>query len=199
MVNTTLLKVGSLPKKTVRQCLTMFAAFMVYLVMWFQTEAHSSQPGFGGGSTGLFKPQSASHQAFVPVKLRLNQELETGLRCLCSKNPSTWKKQLFWVEYAHNTPSSATGLSPFESAHVTYLPCFWNSKKRPVFSLLMPLFIGVVEHNSKYDPLSSASLPATSPSPTEGVLLLHATTRQKVWLSTRDLPLWEESHNLAPW
>ncbi|KAF7644344.1 hypothetical protein LDENG_00223730, partial [Lucifuga dentata] len=46
---------------------------------------------------------------------RYNQEMETGLRCLASQNPSTWSKQLMWIEYAHNSlPVSATGLSPFQ-------------------------------------------------------------------------------------
>lgn len=46
---------------------------------------------------------------------RLNQELETCLRCLISQNPTTWSKHLIWAEYAHNTlPGSASGLSPFQ-------------------------------------------------------------------------------------
>uniref|UniRef100_A0A3Q2Q4R2 Integrase catalytic domain-containing protein n=1 Tax=Fundulus heteroclitus TaxID=8078 RepID=A0A3Q2Q4R2_FUNHE len=46
---------------------------------------------------------------------RLNQELETALRCLTSQNPSDWSKYLPWIEYAHNSHvSAATGMSPFE-------------------------------------------------------------------------------------
>jgi len=42
----------------------------------------------------------------------LNQQLETGLRCLVSKNPTLRSTHLVWVEYAHNSlPTSATGLS----------------------------------------------------------------------------------------
>ncbi len=49
---------------------------------------------------------------------RLNQELETSLRCLATPSPSTWCHQLIWVEYAHNSlPCSSSGLSPF---HVVY-------------------------------------------------------------------------------
>ena len=48
---------------------------------------------------------------------RLNQQLETGLRCVVHQNPSTWSQHLVWVEYAHNSlPTSATGLSPFHCA-----------------------------------------------------------------------------------
>uniref|UniRef100_A0A8C9ZTG8 Gypsy retrotransposon integrase-like protein 1 n=1 Tax=Sander lucioperca TaxID=283035 RepID=A0A8C9ZTG8_SANLU len=50
---------------------------------------------------------------------RLNQELEVGLRCLSSRNPASWSKQLIWVEYSHNTlPCSSTGLSPFQFVHL---------------------------------------------------------------------------------
>lgn len=56
---------------------------------------------------------------------RLNQEMETVLRCMVSKHPSSWSKQLLWVEYAHNTlTSSATGLSPFQCAYGLQPPLF---------------------------------------------------------------------------
>lgn len=46
---------------------------------------------------------------------RLNEELETGLRLLCSRDPTSWSQNVVWVEYAHNSlPSSATGLTPFQ-------------------------------------------------------------------------------------
>ncbi|KAI3361840.1 hypothetical protein L3Q82_002169 [Scortum barcoo] len=49
---------------------------------------------------------------------RMNQELETALRCIASQHPSSWSQQLLWVEYAHNTLTcSATGLSPFQCAY----------------------------------------------------------------------------------
>ncbi len=34
---------------------------------------------------------------------RANQDLEKVLRCLVSKNPSSWSQQLSMVEYAHNS------------------------------------------------------------------------------------------------
>lgn len=49
---------------------------------------------------------------------RLNQDLETGLRCLPSQNPPTWSKIQIWVEYAHNSlPCSSTRLTPFQVAY----------------------------------------------------------------------------------
>lgn len=56
---------------------------------------------------------------------RLNQELETCLRCLVSQNQASWSKHLTWVEYAHNTlPTSATGLSPFHCVYGYQPPLF---------------------------------------------------------------------------
>lgn len=44
--------------------------------------------------------------------------LETSLRCVASRLPSSWATHLPWVEYAHNTlVSSATGMSPFMVNH----------------------------------------------------------------------------------
>lgn len=61
---------------------------------------------------------------------RLNQELETALRCLVSKNPSTWAEQLLWVEYAHNTlSSSSTHLSPFQCAYIFQPPPFPSQER----------------------------------------------------------------------
>lgn len=46
-----------------------------------------------------------------------NQELEAMLRCVVSSNQALWNDQLAWVEYAHNSSTSAaTGVSPFEAS-----------------------------------------------------------------------------------
>ena len=53
---------------------------------------------------------------------RVNQDLETTLRCLVNRNPASWSDQLVWVEYAHSTLTcSSTGLSPLQCAY-GYLP-----------------------------------------------------------------------------
>ncbi|TWW59252.1 Retrovirus-related Pol polyprotein from transposon opus [Takifugu flavidus] len=66
-----------------------------------------------------FHPQSNGQSE------RVNQEMEMALRCMASRHPSTWSKQLLWVEYAHNTLTiSATGPSPFQCAYGFQPPLF---------------------------------------------------------------------------
>lgn len=56
---------------------------------------------------------------------RANQQLETGLRLLAARNPSTWSQKLLWVEFAHNTlPCASTGLTPFQCAYGFQPPLF---------------------------------------------------------------------------
>ncbi|KAF7640703.1 hypothetical protein LDENG_00021870, partial [Lucifuga dentata] len=74
--------------------------------------------------TSGFHPQSNG-----PTE-RMNQEMETALRCVASRDLSSWSLQLLWVEYAHNTlPSSATGLSPFQYAYGFQPPLFSVEEK----------------------------------------------------------------------
>ena len=35
---------------------------------------------------------------------RMNQKMETALRCLTSRNPSSWSKHLLWIEYGSQGP-----------------------------------------------------------------------------------------------
>lgn len=130
---------------------------------------------------------------------RKNQEMEASLRCMVSSHPSTWSKQLMWVEYAHNTlVSSSTGLSPFQCAH-GYQPPLFPALEREVSCPAVQTFIRQCRRTwaqaranlqrsvTRY---SASANRRRSTAPTYRV-------GQKVLLSTQDLPLRDDSKKLA--
>ncbi len=131
---------------------------------------------------------------------RANQDLERTLRCLVSKNPSSWSQQLSMVEYAHNSlPVSSTGLSPFECS-VGYQPPVFPSLESEV---AVPSAHAFVQRCHR-----------TWTRARETLLQVGARTKakadrhrskppvyvagQKVWLSTKNIPLRSVSNKLAP-
>lgn len=54
---------------------------------------------------------------------RKNEDMEVALRCMVSRDPTSWSNFLNWVEYTHNSLiSSATGLSPFQCVPISVVP-----------------------------------------------------------------------------
>ncbi len=150
-----------------------------------------------GASVSLssgFHPQSNGQTE------RANQDLERVLRCLVSQNPSSWSLQLSWVEYAHNSlPVSTTGLSPFEcslgyqppifpsletevavpSAHAFLQRCYrtWRKARGTLLQVRSRTKAKADRHRSE-PPVYVVG--------------------QKVWLSSRNIPLLTVCNKLAP-
>ncbi len=131
---------------------------------------------------------------------RANQDLERVLRCLVTQNPTSWCQQLSWVEYAHNSlPVSSTGLSPFECS-VGYQPPLFPSMESEV---AVPSAHAFVQRCHR-----------TWTRARETLLRVGACTKakadrhrskppvyvvgQKVWLSTKNIPLRSVCNKLAP-
>uniref|UniRef100_A0A8C1BXI7 Integrase catalytic domain-containing protein n=1 Tax=Cyprinus carpio carpio TaxID=630221 RepID=A0A8C1BXI7_CYPCA len=131
---------------------------------------------------------------------RANKDLERVLRCLISQNPSSWSQQLSWVECAHNLlPVSATGLSPFQcslgyqpplfpelesevavpSAHTFIRRCrrTWTRAKLTLLLVGARTKVQANRHRSK-PPVYAVG--------------------QRVWLSSKNIPLRSISNKLAP-
>ncbi len=131
---------------------------------------------------------------------RANQDLERMLRCLVAKNPLSWSQQLSMVEYAHNSlPVSSTGLSPFKcslgyqppifpslesevavpSAHAFVQRCHrtWTRARETLLQVGRRMKAKADRHRSK-PPVYVVG--------------------QRVWLSTKNIPLRSVSNKLAP-
>lgn len=97
-------------------------------------------------------------------------------RCdVTTNNPSTWSSQIPWIEYARNSLSStASGVSPFMCSLV------YESPKEACSALLC-------SGDSNQHLADCCCTPAPSYQP-----------GQKIWLSSKDIPLKDSSKKLAP-
>lgn len=125
---------------------------------------------------------------------RLNQE--TGVRCLTSQDTSSWSKLLLQVEYTHNMwPSSLTGLSPFQCEFRYQHPLFPETEPEVNVSTAAAMVrrchwmwsrarASLIKSSAAYKKVADRK---RQPVPVY-------CAGQKVWLSTKDLPLRTTSH-----
>ena len=125
---------------------------------------------------------------------RANQSLETVLRCLCANNPASWSTQLPWAEYAINSHTASTSkLSPFECC-LSYQPTLFPSQEQEV-SVQRCKRTWRVRRTSLVRAAARMKEQAdrrTRPAPTYRV-------GQRLWLSTKDIPIRGGTRKLAPW
>ncbi len=131
---------------------------------------------------------------------RTNQILGRLLHSLTSRTPASWCDQLAWAEYAHNSlPSSATGLSPFECC-LGYQPPLFTSQESQSAVPSVERFIQRCKRTWRRvrSALCRTRTRTRRAANRHRVRSPRYVCGQKVWLSTRNLPIQEGSRKLMP-
>ncbi len=122
------------------------------------------------------------------------------LRSLTSRTPASWCDQLAWAEYAHNSlPSSATGLSPFECC-LGYQPPLFASQESQSSVPSVERFIQRCKRTWRRvrSALCCTRTCTRRAANRHRVRSPRYVCGQRVWLSTRNLPIQEGSRKLMP-
>ncbi len=131
---------------------------------------------------------------------RANQDLERMLRCLVAKNPSSWSQQLSMVEYAHNSlPVSSTGLSPFKCS-LGYQPSIFSSLESEVAVPSAHAFVQRCHRTwtRARETLLQVGRRMKAKADRHRSKPPVYVVGQRVWLSTKNIPLRSVSNKLAP-
>ncbi len=150
-----------------------------------------------GASVSLssgFHPQSNGQTE------RANQDLERVLQCLVPQNPASWSQQLSWVEYAHNSlPVSSTGLSPFECS-LGYQPPIFPSLESEVTVPSAHAFVQKCHHTWRraQETLLRVGVRTKAKADRHRSKPPVYVVGQKVWLSSKNIPLRSICNKLAP-
>ncbi len=150
-----------------------------------------------GASVSLssgFHPQSNGQTE------RANQDLERVLRCLVTQNPASWSQHLSWVEYAHNSlPVSSTGLSPFECS-LGYQPPIFPSLETEVAVPSAHAFVQRCRRTWRRARETLLRVGARTKAQADRHRLKPSVyvVGQKVWLSSKNIPLRSVCNKLAP-
>jgi len=131
---------------------------------------------------------------------RMNQEVETKLRLLCESDPTRWVQNLPWVEHAINsTPSSSTSLSPFYVVYGFQPPVFSVEEKesRVPSARLSALRCLRAWRRARRSIIKSSQVQARNANRRRAPAPCYQ-PGDRVWLSTKDLPLKVDCKKLAP-
>lgn len=131
---------------------------------------------------------------------RLNQELESALRCVIGSNQVSWSDHLSWIEYAHNSlVCTATGKSPFECS-LGYQPPLFPSQEHDLAVPSVQVHLSRCRRIWRETRAALLRMVVRTRSDADQRRTQEPLYRpgQKVWLSSSNIPLRTESKKLSP-